>query len=277
MSIKFENVTYEYPAEESAVVAVKEVSLEIADGSFVCVCGENGSGKSTLAKLMNGLLQPTSGVVTVDGKTTATEEESELFAIRQKVGMVFQNPDNQMIASIIEDEIAFGPENLGVPREEIGNRIDYALSAVGMTEYRHNTPYKLSGGQKQRIAIAAVLAMRPEVLVLDESTAMLDPKGRAEVLKVAHELHKEGITIVLITHYMEEATQADRVIVMNSGSVVMDGTPEEIFRNREEIERYDLELPVADAIAAELRQGGIPLQDKIYSESELAEAICRSK
>ena len=277
MPIKFDNVTYEYPGDDKAVVAVKEVSLEIADGSFVCVCGENGSGKSTLAKLMNGLLAPTAGVVTVDGKTTATEEEAELFAIRQKVGMVFQNPDNQMIASIIEDEIAFGPENLGVPREEIGERIDYALSAVGMTEYRYNTPYKLSGGQKQRIAIAAVLAMKPEVLVLDESTAMLDPKGRAEVMKVAEELNKQGITIVLITHFMEEATRADRVIVMNEGCVVMDGTPTEIFRKREEIERYDLELPVADAIAAALIEEGLPLQDKIYSESELAEAICRSK
>ena len=277
MSIKFEKVTYEYPAEENAVVAVKDVSLEIADGSFVCVCGENGSGKSTLAKLMNGLLQPTSGVVTVDGRTTATEEESELFAIRQKVGMVFQNPDNQMIASIIEDEIAFGPENLGVPREEIGERIDYALSAVGMTEYRHNTPYKLSGGQKQRIAIAAVLAMRPEVLVLDESTAMLDPKGRAEVLKVAHELNRQGITIVLITHFMNEATQADRVIVMSEGRVTMDGTPEEVFRDRAGIERYDLELPIPDAIAAELIKQGLPLEDKIYSESSLAEALCRLK
>ncbi len=277
MPIKFENVNYEYPTEDKSVVAVKGVTLEIEDGSFVCVCGENGSGKSTLAKLMNGLLAPTSGVVTVDGRSTATEEETELFAIRQKVGMVFQNPDNQMIASIIEDEIAFGPENLGVPREEIGERIDYALSAVGMTEYRYNTPYKLSGGQKQRIAIAAVLAMKPEVLVLDESTAMLDPKGRAEVIKVAEELNKQGITIVLITHFMEEATRADRVIVMNGGSVVMDGTPAEIFRKREEIERYDLELPVADAIAAALIGEGLPLEDRIYSASELAEAICRSK
>lgn len=277
MPIKFEKVTYEYPAEENAVVAVKDVSLEIADGSFVCICGENGSGKSTLAMLMNGLLQPTSGCVTVDGKTTSTEEEEELFAIRQKVGMVFQNPDNQMIASIIEDEIAFGPENLGVPREEIGERIDYALSAVGMTEHRRHTPYKLSGGQKQRIAIAAVLAMRPEVLVLDESTAMLDPKGRGEVLKVAEELNKQGITIVLITHFMEEATRADRVIVMSEGKVVMDGTPEQVFRDRESIERYDLELPAPDAVAAELIKAGLPLEDKIYSESSLAEAICRLK
>ena len=277
MAIKFEKVTYEYPAEDNAVVAVKGVDLEIEDGSFVCICGENGSGKSTLAKLMNGLLQPTSGVVTVDGRTTATDQEEELFAIRQKVGMVFQNPDNQMIASIIEDEIAFGPENLGVPREEIGERIEYALSAVGMTEYRHNTPYKLSGGQKQRIAIAAVLAMRPEVLVLDESTAMLDPKGRAEVLKVAHELNDQGITIVLITHFMEEATQADRVVVMSEGRIVMDGTPEKVFRDRANIEKYDLELPIADAIAADLLQAGLPLEDKIYSEKTLAEAICRLK
>ncbi len=277
MPIKFDHVTYEYPMEEKPVVAVKDVSFEIADGSFVCVCGENGSGKSTLAKLMNGLLQPTSGTVTVDDKSTATEVEKELFAIRQKVGMVFQNPDNQMIASIIEDEIAFGPENLGVPREEIGERITYALDAVGMSEHRHHTPYKLSGGQKQRVAIAAVLAMRPEVLVLDESTAMLDPKGRAEVLKVAHELHAQGITIVLITHFMEEATQADRVIVMSSGEVVMDGTPEEVFRDREGIERYDLELPIVDDVAAALSQQGVPIEDKIYSVSTLAEAICRSK
>ena len=277
MSVKFENVTYEYPAEENAVVAVKGVSLEIEDGSFVCVCGENGSGKSTLAKLRNGLLQPTSGVVTVDGKTTATEDETELFAIRQKVGMVFQNPDNQMIASVIEDEIAFGPENLGVPRDEIGERISYALEAVGMTEHRHHTPYKLSGGQKQRIAIAAVLAMKPEVLVLDESTAMLDPKGRKEVLKVAHELHSQGITVVLITHFMEEATGADRVIVMSAGEVVMDGTPEEIFRDREKIERYDLELPIVDDIAATLREKGIALEERIYGERSLAEALCRLK
>ncbi|MBQ7712221.1 MAG: energy-coupling factor transporter ATPase [Clostridia bacterium] len=277
MPIRFDNVTYAYPAEESDLVAVREVSLTIEDGSFVCICGENGSGKSTLAKLMNGLLQPTVGVVTVDGKTTATEEEKELFAIRQKVGMVFQNPDNQMVASIIEDEIAFGPENLGVPREEIGERITYALEAVGMSEHRKHTPYKLSGGQKQRIAIAAVLAMRPEVLVLDESTAMLDPRGRAEVLKVAEDLHRQGITVVLITHFMEEAARADRVVVMKDGRVVMDGAPEEIFRDREAIAKYDLELPVADALAASLVEAGLPLEDKIYGESALAEAICRSK
>ena len=277
MPIRFDNVTYAYPAEESDLVAVREVSLTIEDGSFVCICGENGSGKSTLAKLMNGLLQPTAGVVTVDGKTTATEEETELFAIRQKVGMVFQNPDNQMVASIIEDEIAFGPENLGVPREEIGERITYALEAVGMSEHRKHTPYKLSGGQKQRIAIAAVLAMRPEVLVLDESTAMLDPKGRAEVLKVAEDLHRQGITVVLITHFMEEAARADRVVVMKDGRVVMDGAPEAIFRDREAIAKYDLELPVADALAASLVEAGLPLEDKIYGESALAEAICRSK
>ncbi len=277
MSIKFENVTYEYAAEEDAVVAVKDVNLEIEDGSFVCICGKNGSGKSTLAKLMNGLLQPSSGAVLVDGKTTSTEEESELFAIRQKVGMVFQNPDNQMIASIIEDEIAFGPENLGVPREEIGDRIQYALDAVGMSEYRHHTPYKLSGGQKQRIAIAAVLAMRPEVLVLDESTAMLDPKGRAEVLKVAKELNNQHITIILITHFMEEAVEADRVIVMSEGKIVMDGTPMKVFQDREGINRYDLELPVVDDLAAKLSKEGVPLENKIYSESSLAEALCQLK
>ena len=277
MPIRFDNVTYAYPAEENAVVAVREVSLTIEDGTFVCICGENGSGKSTLAKLMNGLLQPTAGVVTVDGKTTATEEETELFAIRQKVGMVFQNPDNQMVASIIEDEIAFGPENLGVPREEIGERITYALEAVGMSEHRKHTPYKLSGGQKQRIAIAAVLAMRPEVLVLDESTAMLDPKGRREVMEVIRELNEQGITIVLITHYMEETVRADRVIVMSEGAVVMDGTPTEVFGDRDAVRRYHLELPISDYLAEKLREAGFDLPQKIYDEKSLAEEICRSK
>ena len=276
MSVIFSNVSYEYPAEEEALLAVKNVSLEIADGSFVCVCGENGSGKSTLAKLMNGLLIPSAGDVTVDGASTNTEDEGELFAIRRKIGMVFQNPDNQMVASIIEDEIAFGPENLGVPREEIEERIEYALGAVGMTEYRHQTPYKLSGGQKQRIAIAAVLAMRPEILVLDESTAMLDPKGRQEVLSVAHELNRQGITVVLITHFMEEAVKADRVIVMKEGSVVLDGSPETVFSDPERIKSYDLELPVPDYVAAALRKEGFSLPDKIYGEEELAEAVCRS-
>ena len=278
MSIEVKDLSYVYsPGTPYAAAALNGVNLTINEGDYVAIIGKTGSGKSTLAKLMNGLLQPTKGRVTVDGRTTSTEEEEELFAIRQKVGMVFQNPDNQMIASIIEDEIAFGPENLGVPREEIGERISYALNAVGMSEHRHATPYKLSGGQKQRIAIAAVLAMKPEVLVLDESTAMLDPKGRAEVLKVAHELHAQGITIVLITHFMEEATQADRVIVMNAGRVVMDGTPEEVFRDEEGIKRYHLELPIADELASELIRAGFALDPAIYSEGSLAEAICRSK
>ena len=277
MPITFDHVTYEYPTEGTPVPAVKDVSLEIADGSFVCVLGENGSGKSTLAKLMNGLLVPTSGNVQVDGASTNTEDEDALFAIRKKVGMVFQNPDNQMIASIIEDEIAFGPENLGVPREEIEERITYALEAVGMTEHRHHTPYKLSGGQKQRIAIASVLAMRPNTLVLDESTAMLDPKGRREVMKVIRELNEQGITIVLITHYMEETVRADRVIVMSDGSVVMDGTPAEIFGDKESVRRYHLELPISDYLAEKLREAGLHLPQKIYDEKSLAEEICRSK
>ena len=276
MPVKFQNVSYEYPAEEDALLAVKNVSLEIADGTFVCVCGENGSGKSTLAKLMNGLLIPSEGEVTVDGDSTNTTDETALFAIRSKVGMVFQNPDNQMVASIIEDEIAFGPENLGVPREEIEERITYALDAVGMTAHRHHTPYKLSGGQKQRVAIAAVLAMRPKILVLDESTAMLDPKGRAEVLSVAHELNRQGITVVLITHFMEEAVKADRVIVMKGGSVVMDGAPSEVFRDAEKIKSFDLELPVPDYVASELRKKGFSLPAAIYGEETLAEAICQS-
>ena len=277
MPIVFKNVSYAYPSDGDPVPAVKNVSLEIADGTFVCVLGENGSGKSTLAKLMNGLLTPSEGEVTVDGASTNTEDEEALFAIRSKVGMVFQNPDNQMIASIIEDEIAFGPENLGVPREEIGERIAYALDAVGMTEYRHHTPYKLSGGQKQRIAIASVLAMKPKTLVLDESTAMLDPKGRREVLKVARELNAQGITVVLITHYMEETVHADRVLVMNDGQVVMDGKPADIFGDIEKVRRYRLELPIADYLAEKLREAGIPLSTKIYDEKSLAEEICRLK
>ncbi|MBQ9369737.1 MAG: energy-coupling factor transporter ATPase [Clostridia bacterium] len=277
MPITFDHVTYEYPTDGTPVPAVKDVSLEIADGSFVCVLGENGSGKSTLAKLMNGLLVPTDGDVRVDGASTNTEDEDALFAIRKKVGMVFQNPDNQMIASIIEDEIAFGPENLGVPREEIEERITYALEAVGMTQPRHHTPEKLSGGQKQRIAIASVLAMRPSTLVLDESTAMLDPKGRREVMEVIRELNRQGITIVLITHYMEETVRADRVIVMSEGAVVMDGTPAEIFGDTEAVRRYHLELPISDYLAEKLREAGLSLPHKIYDEKSLAEEICRSK
>jgi len=277
MPIVFKNVSYAYPSDGDPVPAVKNVSLEIADGTFVCVLGENGSGKSTLAKLMNGLLTPSEGDVTVDGASTNTEDEEALFAIRSKVGMVFQNPDNQMIASIIEDEIAFGPENLGVPRDKIGERIAYALQAVGMTEYRHHTPYKLSGGQKQRIAIASVLAMKPKTLVLDESTAMLDPKGRREVLNVARELNAQGITVVLITHYMEETVHADRVVVMSDGQVVMDGTPADIFSDIDKVRRYRLELPIADYLAEKLREAGIPLPAKIYDEKSLAEEICRSK
>lgn len=274
--INLQNVTYNYRLDaDNEITALRNISLDIEEGSFVALCGENGSGKSTLAKLFNGLLVPSEGEVKVFGISTLTDNEQDIFDIRSKVGMVFQNPDNQMVASIIEDDIAFGPENLGVPREEIEERVIFALSAVDMLEHRTHTPFKLSGGQKQRVAIAAVLAMKPKVLVLDESTAMLDPKGRKEVMEVVHSLNKrEGITIILITHYMEECSLADRLVVMQDGSITMDGTPAEVFSRYDKVKANKLELPMVDYIAEKLRQSGLDLPKEIYTEQKLAEALC---
>ena len=231
MPITFDHVTYEYPTDGTPVPAVRDVSLEIADGSFVCVLGENGSGKSTLAKLMNGLLVPTDGDVRVDGASTNTEDEDALFAIRKKVGMVFQNPDNQMIASIIEDEIAFGPENLGVPREEIEERITYALEAVGMTQHRHHTPYKLSGGQKQRITIARALIRNPSILILDEATSALDNISEYHVQKAISSSIK-GRTTFIVAHRLSTIRDADRILVMENGRCVESGTFEELLAKK---------------------------------------------
>ncbi len=275
-AIELRNVSYEYVIDtENAIMALENVSLSVEEGQFVVLCGANGSGKSTLAKLLNGLIMPTKGKVFVYGADTFSDDDTEIFKIRSKVGMVFQNPDNQMIASIIEDDIAFGPENLGIPREEIAERVDWALSAVGMSEMRKHTPFKLSGGQKQRIAIAAVLAMKPSILVLDESTAMLDPRGRGEVMSVIKKLNKQNnITVIHITHHMEECIGADRVLVMKEGRLVFDGKPESLFSQYEFAKECKLELPVINYVIHLLRKKGIELPE-ISSEAEFAEALCR--
>jgi energy-coupling factor transporter ATPase len=253
--------------------ALINVNLTINQGEFIVLCGQNGGGKSTLAKMLNGLFLPTEGEALVYGMDT--KDEKKIFDIRARVGMVFQNPDNQMIASIVEDDIAFGPENLGIPREEIIERVDWALQAVGMSEYRKGTPFKMSGGQKQRIAIAAVLAMRPSVLVLDESTAMLDPKGRQEVLSVVKHLNKsENMTIILITHNMEEAVDADRVIIMHEGRFAADGTPEHIFSDEETLVKYGMDMPVYSAAQSELKRLGLTVEGYVRNEKELIDKLC---
>ncbi len=271
--IELENVSYSY---DKVNIAVKNVSLKVNEGEYIAIIGHNGSGKSTLAKIMNGLVVPDKGEVKVDELNV--KDKKSVFEIRKRVGVVFQNPDNQLVASIVEDDVAFGPENLGVPRKEIGERIDYALSAVGMNEFRHRSPTRLSGGQKQRIAIAGVLALKPKVLVLDESTAMLDPKGRKEVLAVANKLNKEQkTTIVSITHYMEEVVEADRVIVMSGGQIVLEGTPTDIFKQKDLLKVYGLELPLASVIADKLRARGVNLPKGILTEEQLREALCELK
>ena len=272
-AVRFDNVKYSYREDEDTF-AVNGVTLSIEQGEFVAVLGRNGSGKSTLAKLINVLLEPTEGSVQVFGMDAADPELT--FEIRKNTGMVFQNPDNQTVASIVEDDVAFGPENIGVPRAEIGRRIDFALDAVGMQAFRHATPNRLSGGQKQRIAIAGVLALLPKIMILDESTAMLDPRGRREVMEVVKKLNREqGMTVILITHFMDEALQADRAVVMHRGEVVMDGKPEEIFARSDELETYNLTLPRAAYICKKLRAAGMPVGEAFTAE-ELAEEICRS-
>ncbi|MDE7168339.1 MAG: energy-coupling factor transporter ATPase [Clostridia bacterium] len=267
--IECENVKFSYP--DSGVYAVNGVSLKLKRGEFLSVIGHNGSGKSTLARLLNGLLDADEGKITVLGMDIA--EGKNAVEIRKHVGVVFQNPDNQMVASIVEDDVAFGPENIGVEREEIGNRIGWALKAVGMEEFRTSTPARLSGGQKQRIAVAGVLAIKPDVLILDESTAMLDPKGRREVIEVVKKLNKEeGMTIILITHFMEEALLADRTIVMNKGEIALEGTPEEIFTSGETLETFNLSLPRTSVISENLRKAGMEIKNVLRPE-ELAEEI----
>ena len=271
-AVRFDNVKFSYEQEDE--YAVNGVTLSVAEGEFVAVLGRNGSGKSTLAKLINALLVPTSGKVTVFGMDTSDPKQT--FEIRKSAGMVFQNPDNQTVASVVEDDVAFGPENIGVPREEIGKRIDFALDAVGMQAFRQATPSRLSGGQKQRIAIAGVLAIRPKIMILDESTAMLDPRGRREVMEVVRRLNKEqGMTVLLITHFMDEALLADRAVVMHRGEVVMDASPEEVFSRSAELESYNLTLPRAAAICKRLQAAGMPVGNAFTAE-ELAEEICKS-
>lgn len=268
--IECQNVKFLYPG--STVNAVNGVSFSVKKGEFLSVIGHNGSGKSTLARLLNGLLEADEGKITVLGMDVS--QEGNAVEIRKRVGVVFQNPDNQMVASIVEDDIAFGPENIGVEREEIGRRIDWALNAVGMQDYRHSTPTRLSGGQKQRISVAGVLAIKPEVLILDESTAMLDPKGRREVIEVVKKLNEEqGMTIILITHFMEEALLADRTIVMNRGEIALTGTPEEIFKSGDALETFNLSLPRISVIARELNAAGMNIPNVLRHEDLSAEII----
>ena len=276
--IKTDNLIFEYEKrdEEGNVIgthrAIDEVNLDIEPGQFIAVLGHNGSGKSTLAKHMNAILVPSGGTIWVDGKDT--KEEENLWDVRQTAGMVFQNPDNQIIGTVVEEDVGFGPENLGVPTEEIWQRVEKSLSAVGMIEYRHHSPNKLSGGQKQRVAIAGVVAMCPKCIVLDEPTAMLDPNGRKEVLRTVEELRKrEHVTVILITHYMEEVIGADRVIVMDQGHVVMDGTTREIFSQVELLKKYRLDVPQVTMLAHGLKQRGLDIKEGILTTNELIEAL----
>ncbi|MCR5484097.1 MAG: energy-coupling factor transporter ATPase [Clostridiales bacterium] len=274
--IEFDNVSFTYDGTEEEqkerLPAVKEVTLSIKKGEFVSVLGHNGSGKSTLAKLCNAILIPQSGKVTVCGMDTA--DESLIYDIREKVGMVFQNPDNQIVATIVEDDVAFGPENLGVEPKEIRRRVDESLKAVGMYEFREYEPHKLSGGQKQRVAIAGIIAMRTDCIVFDEPTAMIDPKGRAEVMETAKKLNREnGITVIFITHFMEEAAEADRVVVMDDGRVLLDGTPARVFGERETIRKIGLEIPSAANLADMLKENGIELESDVLTPSDCIDAV----
>lgn len=271
--IVLKGVSYSYSlGEGSSLKALKNLSFSVEKGEFVALAGMNGSGKSTLAKLLNGLFIPSSGEILIDGLSTSDEKNT--FEIRKKAGMVFQNPDNQMVATIIEDDVAFGPENIGVPREEIIERVNEALEAVGMSEYRKRSASKLSGGQKQRIAIAGVLAMRPQILILDESTSMLDPNGRKEVMAIAKKLNEQGITVINITHNMDEAVLADRIIVLRKGRVAIDGTPKEVFASGL-LEACGLTLPPVYALCKSLESKGFVFDSAALTEEELAEGVCR--
>ena len=273
--IKFDNVSFAYELEDEGIVnAVNDFSLEVPEGQFLAVLGHNGCVKSTVAKLINGILVPNKGKVTVEGMDTSDEEKT--VDIRKTVGMVFQNPDNQIVATIVEDDVAFGPENLGVEPSEIRKAVDSALKAVGMYEFRKREPHRLSGGQKQRVAIAGVIAMNTKCIVMDEPTAMLDPQGRKEVMDTVMKLNREfGITVILITHYMDEAVKADRVIVMDGGRIAMDGTPKEVFRNVERMKKLGLDVPQATELAYRLRKKGFKLPEDILDENECAEAILK--
>lgn len=273
--IEIKNVSFEYSDEQTVHTAVKNINLDIERGSFTVILGHNGSGKSTLAKMMNGLNKPTFGDVFVDGINTK-DEETEI-EVKRRVGMVFQNPDNQLVASIVEEDVAFGPENLGLEPEVIRQRVDEALEAVGMSEFANSTPHRLSGGQKQRIAIAGIIAMEPECLVLDEPTAMLDPKGRREIINTLERLNKEkSITVVLITHYMEEAENADRVLVMNDGEIIEDGKPSEVFQNVKLLKSVGLDVPQTTELLYALKQKGFSVDTSKISIKDTAIEIAKS-
>lgn len=269
--IQFDHVTFSY--ENAMKPALTDIDLKIERGEFVAIVGHNGSGKSTLAKHVNGLLLPSEGTVTVCGMQTANE--SDLLKIRQQVGMAFQNPDNQLVTTIVEEDVAFGPENLGIQPDEIRKRVDEALAAVGMTSYAEFAVHHLSGGQKQRIAIAGILALKPQILVLDEASAMLDPSGRAELLETVGKLHQEGMTILMVTQYMEETTGCDRIVVMNHGKIVLDDTPQEVFRHTDLLLESNLVPPEPVTIRDSLKALGYPLTDKVLTARQLAEELCR--
>lgn len=276
--IKIKNLVYDYIRRdeegnvEGTSRAIDKVNLEVEKGQFIAILGHNGSGKSTLAKHLNVILTPTEGSVWVTGKDTS--EEKNLWEIRQNAGMVFQNPDNQIIGTVVEEDVGFGPENLGVPTDEIWQRVDKALRSVNMAAYRHHSPNKLSGGQKQRVAIAGVVAMRPQCIILDEPTAMLDPLGRKEVIETVRELNeKENVTVILITHYMEEVISADQVFVMDQGKVVLFGKPKEVFSHVELLKQYRLDVPQVTELAYELKQAGVELPDGILTTGELVEGL----
>ena len=280
--VRTENLTFEYIRRdeegnvEGITTAVDNVNLDLQAGQFIAILGHNGSGKSTLAKHFNALVSPTEGTVWVDGMDT--RDDAKTLDIRQTAGMVFQNPDNQIICTLVEEEVGFGPENIGVPTDEIWQRVEESLKAVGMYQYRKASPNKLSGGQKQRVAIAGIVAMKPKCIILDEPTAMLDPSGRKEVISVLHELNKrENVTIILITHYMEEVIDADKVFVMDDGKIVLSGTPKEIFSQAEYLKRLRLDVPQVTEMAYELKQAGIPLPDGILTKGELTAALTALK
>lgn len=276
--IKFQNVTYKYTSieddKEVERYAVKGIDLEVKKGEFLVVLGHNGSGKSTIAKHINALVQPSSGTVMVDGLDTSKEEN--LWDIRSKAGMVFQNPDNQLVATIVEEDVAFGPENLGIEPEEIRKRVDDSLERVGMSEYKRHAPHLLSGGQKQRVAIAGVLAMKPECIVFDEPTAMLDPSGRKDVMNSIIDLNKNyGITIILITHYMDEAAMGDRIVVVDDGKIIMQGTPKKVFSQVETMKKIGLDVPQVTELSYELRKEGININSEILNIDEMVDALCQ--
>ena len=275
--IKIDNLYFQYPhgEDEEPKLAIKGVSLEIEEGSFTAIIGQNGSGKSTLAKNLNALLLPGKGAVYVSGMDT--RDEDKIWDIRQTAGMVFQNPDNQLVSAIVEDDVAFGPENIGIDPVEIRARVDEALDAVKMGKYKRKAPHLLSGGQKQRIAIAGVVAIRPRCIIFDEPTAMLDPRGRKDIMEIIEKLHREGITVILITHFMDEAVKADRVVIMNKGEILLDGTPEHVFSQDELIRSARLDVPMAAEIAIYLRENGIDVPPEVVTAERLKEFVCQYK